>query len=208
MGNASYSPCNDLPCNGKFRICNRTFRLSILVHSACLNEVKPGMMQNARPYVAIVSADGTEETEFGDWSGEKSQWCFREIVTIETSLEQELSISVSSLTSCNLHLASVGFAPNSIGDVCIPVANLSQEFQVEDRDSEGFVYTTAVLPFDLTREGEPVGQIFLSFETMTQPSSVFRKCCGFGDFGISMNVKEGCAPFSYEHASTPCTRPT
>jgi len=194
-GYAISSSCNALPCHAKLNLPNRTFKLSILVHSANLDEVKPGMVHNQRPYVAITFGDRTKETELADWSGEKSQWCFREIVTVETSLEDELSVSVSSLTSYNLYVASVGFSSSSIGEVCIPVADISQCLRVEDRDTDGIIYATKVLPLDLTRGGKTVGRIFLSFETTTQPSSVFRatstdKCCGFGGIGISVKEVE------------------
>jgi len=102
-GYASSSSCNALLCQAELNLPNRTFKLSILVHSTNLNEVKPGMMHDQRPYVAITFGGRTKETELADWSEEKGQWCFHEIVTVETSLEEELSISVSSLTSYKLH---------------------------------------------------------------------------------------------------------
>jgi len=51
--------------------------------------------------------------------------------------------------------------------VCIPVANISQCLRVEDRDTDGIVYATKVLPFNLIRGGKNVGHSFLSFGMTT-----------------------------------------
>lgn len=197
-GYALSSSCAEMPCSARFRASGRSFKLSILVHSASLEEVNGlGVVHTTRPYVGVAVGDRMKETELGDWSDEKSQWCFKEILTVEVCSEEELFVFVSSLTHYNLYVASVAVSSIRIGEVCIRVMSILERLKMEDRDLEGMVYATSVLPFTLTKEGRVSGRVYLSFETRALPHFVRGSdtvhYCGLGGLSVhhfSSNPKQ------------------
>merc|ERR1719379_467540 len=68
-----------------------------------------------------------------------------------------------------------------MGEVCFPVASVLPKLRMEDRDVDGMIYTTQIVPFDAVEGGKNVGRIYLSFETKTPPPRKSGKggCCIF-----------------------------
>lgn len=184
-GYACANGCNNLPCKTRFNERGRTFKLSILIHSASLNENDgPGLVQNERPFMTVTMGDKKKETELGDWSKEKGQWCFREVITMEVSMTEEMSVVVESSKRYNLYVASVSVQNHRVGELCFPVASVLNRLRAEDRDTDGLVYETPVMGFDITQDGKVAGKIYLSFETKSPPPSIKKgdadRCCGLG----------------------------
>merc|ERR1712178_280627 len=91
------------------------------------------------------------------------QWIFTEALTVEVNSKDEISISVSCASSYNILSAS----PRSSGASSFPVSEVLPRLRVDDRASEGIVYATPVIGYDLIEDKRAVGRIFLSFETKT-----------------------------------------
>jgi len=148
----------------------RPFKLSIFVHSATLESgLGPGLVQNRRPYVVVRVGDKTKETELGDWSKERGQWCFKECITVEVIHHDEISVDLSCSTKYDLLFASVALSTSPIGGICFPVFAVVSRMKPEDRDDEGIVYATPVIPFDVRLEGKSTARAYLSFETNQPP---------------------------------------
>lgn len=184
-GYACRAQCAQIPCHAKICGSGRSFKLSVVVHSAVLTELDgPGLIENQRPLIGISVADRTKETELGDWSKEKGQWCFREVITVVVNTNEEITIFVSSCTQYNLYVASVSLNSRRLGEISFPVAQLLTRLKGEDRDTEGIIYTTPVLDFDVVQEGRRAGRVHLSFETKTAlPSQKLADpatCCAWG----------------------------
>eukprot|EP00438_Fugacium_kawagutii_P023812 Skav204933 [mRNA] locus=scaffold2514:52338:57122:+ [translate_table: standard] len=95
------------------------------------------------------------ETELGDWCTEKEQWCFRE--------------AVSSSTKYDFWLASVQLTNTKIGEACFPVFSVMPRLKPEDRDEDGIVWSSPIIPFDVREDGVTTARTYLSFETMQAP---------------------------------------
>merc|ERR1712139_193362 len=54
-----------------------------------------------------------------------------------------------------------------LGTVSFHVSEVLPRLRVDDRASEGLVYATPVIGYDLIENKQAVGRIFLSFETKT-----------------------------------------
>jgi len=127
------------------------------------------VFKNQWPSVGITIGERTKETEHGDWSPEVNRWCFHETITVVATERDEISVFVCSSTKYNLYVASVSWISQRIGEVCLPVSQLMGRLKLEDRDSDGLIYTTPVLNFDVVQEGRCTGRVYLSFETRTAP---------------------------------------
>jgi hypothetical protein len=144
----------------------------------------------------IVSVgDKKKETELGDWSKEKGQWCFREVITMEVNPTEELSVVVDSSKRYNLYVASVSVQNHKVGELCFPVASVLNRLRAEDRDTEGLIYATPVISFDITQEGKVTGKIYLSFETKSPPQSLKKgdvdRCCGLAPDTLYREYRSG-----------------
>jgi len=187
-GYACRHQCVNPPCSARLNTPGRSFKLSVVVHSASLAAVDgPGLVHNQRPLVGLSVGERTKETELGDWSKEKGQWSFREVITLVVNVDDEMCLFVSSSTRYNLYVASISLTSQRKGEFCIPVAAVLPKLKMEDRDAEGMVYTTPVIGFDVVMGGRVTGRVFLSFETKTPPPT--RKgvdadrCCGWNNEG-------------------------
>eukprot|EP00747_Dinoflagellata_sp_TGD_P185493 gnl/TRDRNA2_/TRDRNA2_42059_c0_seq1.p1 gnl/TRDRNA2_/TRDRNA2_42059_c0~~gnl/TRDRNA2_/TRDRNA2_42059_c0_seq1.p1 ORF type:complete len:244 (-),score=29.38 gnl/TRDRNA2_/TRDRNA2_42059_c0_seq1:229-960(-) len=194
-GFACRHQCSNLPCRARLSPVGRPFKLSVLVHSTSLHgNDGPGLVQNQRPYVGVTVGDKTKETELGDWSKERGQWAFREILTMEVTVDDEFVVVVSGSTRYNLLVASVSLTSCRIGEICVPVVSVLPRLRVEDRDTDGMVYATPVLPFDVVLDGRNTGRVYLSFETKTQPPSPkmlgAHRFCGIGGSGLYRSDQE------------------
>lgn len=182
-GYAARSSCASLPCQARLSAPGRTFKLGVVVHSATLSDVEGGgMIENQRPLIGVSVADRAKETELGDWSRDKGQWCFREVITISVSTGDDMCVYVSSSTRYNFGLAALSLGTTRrIGSIQLPVSLLLMRLQPEDRDCDGIVYATQVMPFDIITDGRHAGRIYLSFETNSAPPSQkfldADKCC-------------------------------
>lgn len=190
-GYACRSHCESLPCRARLAERGRSFKLSILIHSASLNNVDgPGLVQNQRPFVVVTVGDKTKETELGDWSKEKGQWCFREVITVEVNMTEEMAIVIDASKRYNLYVASVSVNNQRIGELCFPVASVLPRLRAEDRDAEGLIYATPVMGYDITQDGTITGRVYLSFETKNPPPSSKRedadRCCGLSSTGFTV----------------------
>jgi hypothetical protein len=150
---------------------DQIFNLSVLVHSATLDEAQgPGFMQNKQPVVAVSVGNMTQETEGAQWSKEKGQWCFLEAITVEINSKDEISVAVLCETSFNLLPSNQSI--HKVGACVVPVSEVLPRLRVEDRAAEGMVYVTPVIGYDLIEDRKAVGRLYLSFETKT-PVSMF-----------------------------------
>merc|ERR1712217_137800 len=169
MLSAMFSTCNGDYTKKSKRVnaADHSFNLSVLVHSATIDEAQgPGIMQNKLPIVAVSVGNMTQETEGGQWSKEKGQWCFLEAIAVEVNSKDEIDVSVLCETSYNL-LPSNSASSHKIGSHGVPVSEVLPRLRVEDRAAEGMVYVTPVIGYDLIEDRRAVGRVFLSFETKT-----------------------------------------
>lgn len=191
-GYAFRSLCGGPGCQARLSDCSdtgRIFKLSVVVHSATLSDVEGGgLITNQRPLIGVSVRDRSKETELGDWSKEKGEWCFKEAITLSVSSGDELCVYVSSFRSYNLVLAAVSLTVTRIGELSLRVSDILSHLRmeilrervfmddpdivsVEDRGTDGPVYSTPVLPLDVVSGGKRVGCLNLSFETQNIPPS-------------------------------------
>eukprot|EP00928_Gymnodinium_smaydae_P070002 TRINITY_DN53950_c0_g1_i1.p1 TRINITY_DN53950_c0_g1~~TRINITY_DN53950_c0_g1_i1.p1 ORF type:complete len:264 (-),score=33.50 TRINITY_DN53950_c0_g1_i1:126-845(-) len=198
-GYACRAHCS-LPCQAKLASSSKPFKLSVVVHSASLNALDggPGLVQNQRPYVGVCVGDRTKETELGDWSKERGQWCFRETITVLVEASDEISLHASCSTRYDFYVAAVSLNSKSLGHICFPVTAVLQRLRPEDRDADGLVFATPVMGFDVVEEGHVSGRVYLSFETLTPPPSRKEtdpdRCCGWSGEGKFRTDDESTAP--------------
>jgi len=191
MGYACRSHCSDMPCRARLTSKGRGFKLSVLVHSATLEALDgPGVLQNQRPYVAVSVGDKVKETELADWSKERGQWRLNEVITVEVHEDDELSVVVSCSSRYDLLVAQLALTSRQLGGFCVPISQVLPRLKQEDRDVEGIVYATPVIPFDVTQEGRPAGRVHISFETKSPPPTIKAggtdSFCGFSE-RVAMN---------------------
>eukprot|EP00931_Biecheleriopsis_adriatica_P107356 TRINITY_DN81700_c0_g1_i1.p1 TRINITY_DN81700_c0_g1~~TRINITY_DN81700_c0_g1_i1.p1 ORF type:complete len:222 (+),score=47.37 TRINITY_DN81700_c0_g1_i1:79-744(+) len=172
-GYACRAQCGGMPCAASLKSGHtRPFKLSIVIHSATVEKISsPGVVQDQRPYVVVRIGDKVKETELGDWSKEKEQWCFREVITLEVIPGDEVSLAVYSSTKYDFWLAAVQLTSTKIGEACFPVSSVMPRLNPEDRDADGIVYTTPVIPFDVRDDGDTTARMYLSFETTQAPQN-------------------------------------
>lgn len=181
-GYACRSTCASLPCQARLSAPGRTFKLGVVVHSATLSDIEGGgLIENQKPLVGVTVSDRVKETELGDWSKEKSQWCFKEVITISVNTTDDMCVYVSSSTRYNFMIAAISLTVKRIGEISLPVPQILARLNPEDRDCDGIVYATPIIPFDVISDGRHVGRLYLSFETNTAPPSQrflgADKCC-------------------------------
>jgi len=128
-------------------------------------------VQNQRPFARVTVNDKTKETELGDWAKDTGEWRFREILTLEVSPSDEITVQLYCATKYELWLASLSLTSRRVGEVCFPVSGVLPKLRQEDRDTEGIFYVTPVLSFDTVYDGRNTGRVFLSFETTQAPPS-------------------------------------
>eukprot|EP00439_Symbiodinium_sp_Y106_P054569 s2123_g7.t1 len=188
-GYAFRAQCGSFPCAAscKGAANTRPFKLSIVIHSAAVEKIGgPGLVQDQRPYVSIRINDKLKETELGDWSSEKEQWCFREVITLEVVPTDEVFVAVSSSTKYDFWLASVQLTSTKIGEACFPVFSVIPRLRQEDRDEDGMVWSSPIIPFDVRDDGTTTARTYLSFETTQAP----------GNNPRSHKISEGCCQMS------------
>jgi len=66
-------------------------------------------------------------------------------------------------------LFSSSSASRLIGQWSLSVSEILPRLRVQDRDTEGLVYASPVIGFDIVQDGKMAGRVFLSFETKTPP---------------------------------------
>mmetsp|Transcript_136665 Transcript_136665/g.237666 ORF Transcript_136665/g.237666 Transcript_136665/m.237666 type:complete len:223 (-) Transcript_136665:84-752(-) len=156
----------------------KTFKLSFCVQSVTFasNDGQAG----ERPFVAISSSDKEKKTELGAWSPDKREWRFREVITLEVSPDEEVSITVFRTQQVNLGVAALEFSSNCVGEVAFPVSSVLPRLKAEDRDIDGLMYTTQIIAFDILKEGAKTGRLYISMETKSPPPAgdVDRSLCG------------------------------
>jgi len=159
-----------MPCRTHLANSRRSFKFGVVVHGVTMSQSGgPGVFENQWPSVGITVGERTKETEHGDWSPDANRWCFNETIMVVATMSDEISVFVSCSTKYNLYVASVSWISQRIGEVCLPVSQLMGRLKLEDRDSDGLIYTTPVLNFDVVQEGRCTGRVYLSFETRTAP---------------------------------------
>mmetsp|Transcript_6225 Transcript_6225/g.14109 ORF Transcript_6225/g.14109 Transcript_6225/m.14109 type:complete len:221 (-) Transcript_6225:45-707(-) len=171
-GYACRAQCGSFPCAAscKGSANARPFKLSIVLHSATVEKISgPGLVQDQRPYITIRINDKLKETELGDWCSDKEQWCFREVITLEVVPTDEIFVAVSSSTKYDFWLASVQLTNTKIGEACFPVFSVMPRLKPEDRDENGIVFSSPIIPFDVREDGVTTARTYLSFETMQAP---------------------------------------
>ncbi|CAJ1361963.1 unnamed protein product [Effrenium voratum] len=159
-----FSHCGDLlPCRAGIAWGGKPFKLSFCIHSLVLEGEESG--SSSKPFVIVNTVSKSKQTELGDWTQEDSRWSFREVLTMEVSPDEEVSISACCHQQLDLLVAAFSLAARSVGEVCVPVASVLPQLQVEDRDIEGVVYVTPNIGFDLLKDGVKTGRVYLAFET-------------------------------------------
>jgi len=147
---------------------SNSFKLSF-----CISNFAPASQDGGsgqRPFVVVSCGDRKKKTEIGTWSQEKGEWQFREVITLEVSPEEEVTIQVSCAQQYNLLLAAVELSASLIGEVFFPVSSVLPKLREEDRDIDGIMHATPVMGFDLLDRGAKVGRIYVSMETSHLPS--------------------------------------
>jgi len=200
-GYACATQCANMPCRARLAERGKSFKLSILIHSASVNVIDgPGIVSNERPFVTVTVGDKKKETELGDWSKEKEQWCFREVITVEVNTTDEMSVVVDASKRYNLYVASVSVQNHHVGELCFPVASVLPRLRAEDRDADGLIYATPVMSFDFTLDGKVAGRVYLSFETKNPPPSQKRgdadPCCATNSCGLVATSDRGYREYS------------
>uniref|UniRef100_A0A7R9ZVA3 C2 domain-containing protein n=1 Tax=Pyrodinium bahamense TaxID=73915 RepID=A0A7R9ZVA3_9DINO len=136
----------------------RTFGLNVLVHSVALHEWGglSGILRSRRPSIHVSVGTERHTTRLGDWSNEKGQWQFHEALTVQVNAKDELVISI-----------------DAVGKRHLLVAEVLPRLRVNDRATDGLIYATPVMGFDVREAEQVAGRVFLSFETKT-PWAMYR----------------------------------
>lgn len=185
-GYACRSHCGGLPCQAQLNAPRKTFKMAVIVHSANLHALdNPGVLTSMRPSVGVSVGEKVKETEQGDWSEKKAAWIFGENLTLEVTTEDEILISVTAVLRYDVFLATISTKTCSLGQLRLPVASVLQHLRWEDRDSEGMVFATPQVSFDVVHEGRLNGHLQLSFQSKGAPPAVpalseASRCCGCG----------------------------
>jgi hypothetical protein len=165
----------------------RSFKLSFSIQSASLPSTDGS---GQRPFVTISAGDRTKKTEVGTWNKERGEWLFREVITLEVTPDEEVTVTVSRAQQYDLVVAAVELASDLVGEVCFPVASALPRLKAEDRDLDGLMFVTDVIGFDLLSKGAKTGRVYISMETKSPPSQrisdksssgTARICCGGDD---------------------------
>eukprot|EP00931_Biecheleriopsis_adriatica_P038822 TRINITY_DN22200_c0_g1_i1.p1 TRINITY_DN22200_c0_g1~~TRINITY_DN22200_c0_g1_i1.p1 ORF type:complete len:198 (-),score=39.82 TRINITY_DN22200_c0_g1_i1:114-707(-) len=173
MGFMSKSSCSDvMPCRAALSWGGKPFKLSFCIHSATVEGAD--VSASSKPYVTVNAGDKQKQTEVGDWSKDDGRWTFREVLTMEVTPDEEACISICCNQQYDLVVAALSLASRCVGEVCVPVASVLPQLQMEDRDIEGMVYVTPNIGFDLLKDGVKTGRAFVSFETKQPPPNVVK----------------------------------
>jgi len=173
IGYLSKAQCAEaMPCKPVLGWRGRPFKISLCIHSVKI-EGQDGSRVPAgkRPFVTVSAGDRTKQTEMGDWSRERGQWCFSEVITMEVSPHEEVCVSVVCNQQYDLVVAQLALSSRNVGEVCVPVGSVLPRLEREDRDIDGLIYVTPSISFDLLKEGVKTGRAELSFETKQPPQS-------------------------------------
>lgn len=181
-----FGTCSEMECSlnrTRVNAADRPFNLSVLVHSAVLDEVDgPGLVQSQQPVISLSVGNSTKESEPGAWSKEKGQWCFREALTMRVSSSDDIALKVLCTTQFGLMgISSPSMNARCAGERSFNVSEVLPRLRTEDRDAEGFVYATPVITYDLLQERRTAGRVYLSFETKT-PVALLRQ---YGESALS-----------------------
>ena len=179
MGFMSKSQCGDLmPCRAGIAWGGKPFKLSFSIHSASLESSE---FSASKPYISVTTSGKQKQTECGDWCQEDGKWNFREILTMEVYPDEEVCISICCSQQVDLLVAALSLASKCVGEVCVPVASVLPQLQMEDRDLEGVVYATPQIGFDLLKDGVKTGRCYMSFETKSPPqrAAISETWCAF-----------------------------
>ncbi|OLP91320.1 hypothetical protein AK812_SmicGene26981 [Symbiodinium microadriaticum] len=162
--------CSELmPCRAGITWGGKPFKLSFCIQSCALEEGAE-VSASSKPFVTVNTVSKQKQTELGDWHQEDGRWWFRETLTMEVTPDEEVCISVSCNQQVDLLVAALSLASKCVGEVCVPVASVLPQLQVEDRDVEGMIYATPNIGFDVLKEGVKTGRAYLSFETKNPPA--------------------------------------
>jgi len=178
-GYVTRAQCGAIPCAASLKSGStaRPFKLSIVLHSATVQQIsRPGMVQvtDKRPYVCVRVGERSKETELGDWNKDTERWGFREVLTLEVVPSDEVSVAAYCSTKYDFLLASVQLTSSKVGEACFPVSSVLPRLQPEDRDTDGMLWSTPVIPFDVLQDGNATATVYLSFETTQAPPSSTR----------------------------------
>lgn len=169
LGLTAKSQCGQfMPCRAAFSWKGKSFKLDFCIHSATLEG--SDLSSSSKPYIAVQVGDKVKQTEPGDWLKSENRWTFREVLTLEVTPEDEACVSLYCNQQYDLLVAALSLASQSVGEVCIPIASVLPQLQMEDRDIEGMVYVTPNIGFDLMKDGVKTGRAFLSFECKQPPT--------------------------------------
>lgn len=173
------APCAALPKGVK----EKSFSLSVLVHRAALDQVRgPGMFssESERPMIGVSAKGCSKATEAGSWSRERGQWEFNQPLVLQVNAEDEVSLTVSAISS-NCLAGDTGSASASsstaaarpVAEWKFSVSQVLARLRMEERAGDGLVYATPAIGFDVVPVDPsaggagPSGRVFLSFETKT-----------------------------------------
>lgn len=95
--------------------------------------------------------------------------------------DEEVCISICCSQQVDLLVAALSLASKCVGEVCVPVASVLPQLQMEDRDLEGVIYVTPQIGFDLLKDGVKTGRCYMSFETKHPPQrlAISETWCAF-----------------------------
>eukprot|EP00933_Yihiella_yeosuensis_P080257 TRINITY_DN93669_c0_g1_i1.p1 TRINITY_DN93669_c0_g1~~TRINITY_DN93669_c0_g1_i1.p1 ORF type:complete len:207 (-),score=21.84 TRINITY_DN93669_c0_g1_i1:418-1038(-) len=174
-GFACRSHFGALPCSAHWKgtTVDRPYKLSIIIQSAVVGEIsgQSGFRggchtcQDQRPYVVVRVGDKIKETELGDWSSEKQQWLFHEVITVEVMPTDKLFLAVSSTMKYDFGLWALQLSSRQIGEACFQLASLLPQLKPKDPKEGDIFRTTSVMPLDVWHEGTATANVYLSFET-------------------------------------------
>jgi len=147
--------------------------MGFCIHSVMFDETDSGddslPTGSRKPFVTVTVGDRSKDTEMGDLSKSNGQWCFREVVTLEAWLDEDVTIAVKMSTQYNLLVAALAVSTTTLCEVNFPMASVIPRLKMEDRDVDGIVYATEPIRFDLSRDGKKIGRAYVTFETRNPP---------------------------------------
>lgn len=171
-GLTARSLCDNFPCRLS-RARGRTFKMGFCIHTVCFDERDVANDRlptgSRRPFVSVTVGDRSKDTELGEVSQFRGQWSFREMVTLEAGLDEDVTIAVKVSQEYDLLFAALALNTDELCEVSFPMACVLPRLKMEDRDVEGLIYTTEPVRFDLSKDGRRVGRACVSFETRTPP---------------------------------------
>mmetsp|Transcript_20963 Transcript_20963/g.55936 ORF Transcript_20963/g.55936 Transcript_20963/m.55936 type:complete len:211 (-) Transcript_20963:202-834(-) len=175
-GLSARSACTGIPCRPALAR-GRSYKMGFCIHSVSFDETADAADDRLpsgtrRPFVSVTVGDRSKETEMGDFCKDKEHWSFREVVTLESCVDEDVTIAVKVSQQYNLLIAALAMNTTVVCEVNFPMMSVLPRLKMEDRDVDGIVYASEPIRFDLSKDGRKMGRAYVTFETRNPPPRI------------------------------------